>query len=290
MSEYVILTDSASDLPDKYAVSNNLVVLPLKFYFNSQEYYNYLDFSQMSAKEFYQMLRENNYAKTSQVNVADFKKAFTEILKEGKDIVAVLLSSGLSGTFNSAEVAKEEVLKKFPDRQIYLVDSKTGSLGEGLVVNEAVQFKKAGKTCEETYRHLKQFKYHVASLFTHDDLTHLKKGGRIGIFTYWLGTALRIKPIITADNEGKLNPRTKVLGRKKSLRNLAERVIETYDSNFGNTIYISHADCEEEALQVKTEIENRLNLKVSLVHMMGPVIGAHGGPGTVAVFYPVKER
>lgn len=159
-----------------------------------------------------------------------------------------------------------------------------------MIVDRAVKLKNEGLSIDENFEKLQKFRYHVAHLFTHDDLIYLKEGGRIGSIVYRLGATLRIKPIITADDEGKLRLRHNAFGRKKSISMLTKRVIQTFDSNYGDEIFISHADSLEEATKVKEELEANLDAKVTIMHMMGPVIGSHGGPGTIAIFYPVEKR
>lgn len=288
--DFVIVADSSCDLPHEYAVKHNITVLPLKFTLGGKEYLNTLDFKSMPIKEFYDRLRNGEHAKTAQVNVGEFYKAFKHILEEGHDILAILLSANMSGTFNSANIAKHQLLEEFPDRNIILVNSISGSLGTGLIIDEALRLKSEGKNIFEIEEYLNEFKYHVMCIFTHDDLSHLQAGGRIGKFSFWLGTALKIKPIISADDNGELKPRHKVLGRKRSLKILLERVVELYDSSYSDKIFISHCDAEEETNEFVKELENRLNIKVSMIHHIGPVIGAHGGPGTIAAFFTAKER
>lgn len=291
MKQFKIIIDSSSDLPHEYALKHDLTVLPLKFSFDGNEYLdNTLDFASMSSDTFYKRLREGSHAKTAQVNIGEFYNAFKAILEQGHDILAVLLSAELSGTFNSASVAKEQLLEEFPERKIILVNSISGSLGIGLLIDEAVRLKEKNHTLEEIKESLEVFKHHIMCIFTHDDLSHLQAGGRIGKFSFWLGTALKIKPIISADDEGKLKPRHKVLGRKKSLKLLLDKVVELYDPTYSEKIFISHGDCLEETMKFVEELELRLNTKVNLINIMGPVIGAHGGPGTVAVFFTTKQR
>ena len=287
---YVIVTDSASDLPNEYAIKHNLTVLPLKFSCGEDYLDNTLDFKSMSPETFYQRLRDGEHAKTAQVNVEEFYQSFKKILENDQDILAILISTNLSGTFNSANIAKEQLKEEFPNRKIVLVNSISGSLGIGLLVDEAIRLKEEGKSLEENEAYLNTFKHHVMCIFTHEDLSHLQAGGRISKFSFWLGSALKIKPIISADDNGDLKPRNKVLGRKKSLKVLQDRVVDLYDPTYSKKIFISHGDCIEETNKFVQELEERLNTNVDLVHMMGPVIGAHGGPGTIAVFFTTKER
>lgn len=288
--DFIIVADSACDLPHEYAEKNNLKVLSLKFYLDEKEYLNTLDFASMPAEEFYGRLRNGEHAKTAQVNSQEFYEAFKEILESGRDVLAILISAALSGTFNSANIAKQQLQEEYPDRNIILVDSISGSLGAGLVVEEAVEWKAKGKDIFQIEKHLNKFKHHVVHIFTHDDLSHLKAGGRMGTLLYWVGTALRIKPIISADDDGKLKLRHKVIGRKKSLRILLDRIVEFFDPSISDKMVIGHCDCLEETNQFVYELETRIKRKVTLVHMIGPVIGAHGGPGTIAAFFTAKAR
>lgn len=290
MKNYQIMTDSASDLTPEYVEKNNVTVLSLKYYFGDEEYTNYLDYRDLSAKKFYDKLREKEIPKTSQVNIEQFKAGYEKILKEGKDILVVTLSSGISGTYNSAKMAKKEMLEKYPERKIFVVDSKSASLGVGLIVNKAVKLRDAGISIEEAFKEVEEFVPHVANVFTVDDLTYLRDGGRISGIVYLLGTTLRIKPILAASDEGEIKLRTNSFGRRKSLNSLVKRVVTTYEPNYGKEIFISHGDCLEDAIYVKNAIEKELNLEIDLINVMGPVTGTHGGPGILAVFYPVESR
>jgi len=289
MKEYVIVTDSACDLPAEYAEEKNLEVVSLKFNLKGKEYINDLAFTSMSAVEFYQHLRDGEASKTTQVNVDQFITVYKKILASGKDVLMITLSSGLSGTNNSARLAREIVLNDYPGSNIVLVDSLGGSLGEGLIAMEAIKMQESGKTIFENEAHLNRFKMHVVHVFTLEDLTHLALGGRIGKFSYWLGTALKIKPIITADDNGLLQPKNKVLGRKKSINMLVDHVVQTYTGIYNQDILIAHADCLEEAEKVASMIEEKIHVKPKL-NMMGTVIGSHGGPGTIAIFYTADKR
>lgn len=290
MKNYQIMTDSASDLTPEYVENNNVTVLSLKFYFGEEEYTNYLDYRDMSAKEFYDRLREKEIPKTSQVNIEQFKEGYEKILKEGRDILVVTLSSGISGTYNSAKVAKEEMLEKYPERKIEIVDSKSASLGVGLVVNKAVTLKDAGVSIDEAFKEIEAFVPHVANIFTVEDLIYLRDGGRIGGIVYRIGATLRIKPILAADDDGEIKLRTNSFGRKKSLNAIVKRVVTTYEPKYGKEIFLSHGDCLEDATYVKNALEKELDVKIDLVNVMGPVTGTHGGPGILAVFYPVENR
>lgn len=290
MKNYQIMTDSASDLTPEYVEKNNVTVLPLKFYFGEEEYINYLDYRDMSAKEIYDRLRNREIPKTSQVNIDQFKEGYEKILKAGQDILVITLSSGISGTYNSAKIASKEMLEKYPERKIHVVDSKSASLGVGLVVNKAVKLRDEDVLIDDAFKKLEDFVPHVANVFTVEDLIYLREGGRIGAVVYRIGATLRIKPILAADDNGEIKLRTNAFGRKKSLNALVKRVVSTYEPKYGEEIFLSHGDCLEDAMYVKNAIEKELNLTIDLINVMGPVTGTHGGPGILAVFYPVENR
>lgn len=289
MKEYQIITDSASDLPIEFVEKHNIIVLPLKFHFGEETYLDLPDSSEMPKEEYFKRLSAGEFSKTSQVTSYEYLKVFKEILKEDKDILVITLSSALSGTYDSALVAKKEALKKFSNSKIEIVDSKSGSSGVALVVNKAIKLKALNESLLAASKKLNEFVYHVAHAITFNTLDFLKQGGRIGAVAYILGSKLKIRPIVAADNEGKLKVRTNAFGRKRSINSVIKRTVRGYDENYGDEIYISHGDCLEEATIVKEAIEEQINAKVTLF-MMGPVIGSHGGPGTIAVFYPAKER
>lgn len=289
MKEYKIITDSASDLPIEFVEEHDLTVLPLQFHFGDETYNDYPDEREMKKEEYFKRLRNGEFPKTSLVNAASFFKAFEEVIKEGKDVLVITVSGVLSGTHNSALIAIDEALSLYPDAKIEIVDSKSGSLGEGLVVKQAINFKKEKMPLSEAKEKLDEFVYHVGHSMIFETLEFLKAGGRIGSVTYHVGSVLRIKPIISADDEGQLKQRSLAFGRKKSISAAIKRAVDGYDKEFGDEIFISHGDCLEEVTIIKEEIIKQTGAKV-WVQMMGPVIGTHGGPGTIAIFYPAKER
>ena len=214
MADYVIVTDSSCDLPDKLAKELEVVVLPLSFHMDGKDYRNYLDEREMPIGEFYSHIRAGELCITSAVNVNAYKSAMEPLLEQGKDILDIAFSSGLSATYSSAKIACEELAEKYPDRKVFAVDTLAASLGQGLLVSLAVEQKRAGKNIEELRDWVEQNKLHICHWFTVDDLNHLKRGGRISGATALLGTMLSIKPVMHVDDEGHLVPMGKVRGRR----------------------------------------------------------------------------
>lgn len=290
MNKFVIVTDSSTDLPNDVAVSLNLEVLPLKFIFGEDVFPNYLDNRSMDPKAFYDRIRQGELPTTSQINVSDYEEALSPILLSGKDVLILAFSSALSGTYNSARIAKEELEKKFPKRKIALVDTKAASLGEGLMVYLAAQEAKKGKSLEEVFKYVETIKLNVAHWFTVNDISHLKRGGRISGVAAFVAKAININPVLHVDNEGRLISRMKVVGRKKAVMSLFHKMKETYDPSLSKTVFISHGDDLEQALHLKDMIEKELDATVEIVNFVGPVIGAHSGPGTIALFFLATNR
>ncbi|MGI6787076.1 MAG: DegV family protein [Acholeplasmataceae bacterium] len=289
MYKYSIIINSSADLTEEVRKELDLVLAPLKFTIEGTEYINYLDYRSLDVKDFYEQMRSGKVATTSQLNVSEYVELIQKEFDKGKDVLILGFSSALSGTFNSARIAAE----LFEDHQqkVYLVDTKAASLGEGLIAYLAAMKRKEGYTIEKLYEYIEQIKYFVAHWFTVDDLMFLKRGGRLGGASAVIGSILGIKPILHVDIEGRLIPMGKVRGRKKALKTLVEKVAETHDPNLPKDVFISHGDDLEAALSVKERIEELgLGLKVKLINYVGPVIGAHAGPGTIAVFFFATQR
>lgn len=286
---YTILINSSSDLPQEIVDQFQLRVAPLKFVINNEIFPNYLDYHNLPVKDFYQRLRNGEMATTSQLNTVDYEEIIQEEFHRGNDVLILSFSSALSGSYNSARLAVEAMNGK--KHKVLLVDTKAASLGEGLIVYLAALQKQAGKTIDEVYHYVEELKLHIAHWFTVDDLMFLKRGGRVSGASAIVGSMLSIKPVLHVDNEGKLIPRLKVMGRKKAIQSLVDKVKETVDTSISNVVFISHADDEETALKTKEKIlELGLGLDVKVVHYIGPVIGAHSGPGTIAVFFAATHR
>lgn len=290
MSEYCLFTDSSCDLPSALADKMELRVAPLTATIGGADYVNYLDEREIKLAEYYRMLREKMPGKTSAVNVDVFLKMMTPELEAGRDILYLGFSTGLSGTYNAGEVAATELRAKFPDRKIYTVDTLCASMGEGLIDYLVWQKKQAGATIEEARDYAESIKLHVCHWFTVEDLHHLKRGGRVSAATAVVGTLLSIKPVMHVDDAGKLINMEKARGRNASLSRLVQIVAERADPPLSEqTVFISHGDCEAEAEKVAAMLKQK-GAKDVIVSVIGPVIGTHSGPGTMALFFLGKER
>lgn len=290
MHDYVILTDSNADLTPELVKELGVGVFPMEFTVEEQTYFNYPDERDLSSKTFYKMLRDGKNFKTVQGNSTRFCEFFEPYLKEGKDIVYIAFSSGLSGTYHSSTMAKKELLEKYPDRQIFISDSLAASMGEGLLVYHAVRQQRAGKTAEEVYQWVEEKKLHLCHWFTVEDLFFLKRGGRVSAATALVGTMLGIKPVLHVDDEGHLINVGKARGRRQSLLALLENMEKTCIKPEQQVVFISHGDCEEEAHWLAKQVKQKLHVKEVKIGYIGPVIGSHSGPGTVALFFLGSKR
>ena len=283
---YVLFTDSACDIhPDKLA-EWNVKMLPLAFLFTDTNV-EQKDHDEPIG-EFYKSMRAGRVAKTSCVNEDAFENAFTELLEAGQDILYLGLSGGLSVTPDNAKKVAARLAPKYPDRKIIAIDSLSASAGEGLFVYLAVKNRDAGMTLEENAEALRKEIPHVCHWFTVEDLVYLKRGGRVSAATALLGTALNVKPVLHVDNEGHLIKMTQVHGRKKSIKTLAEKLGQTIRPD--SPIFISNADCMEDAEMLRDLIKAECGMDVTLITSIGSVIGAHAGPGTLALFFMGSER
>jgi DegV family protein with EDD domain len=238
--------------------------------------------------EFYAQMRDGRVAKTSGVNQDTFENAFTPFLEAGKDVFYLAFSSGLSVTAQNGKHAAEALQEKFPERKIRVVDSLCASAGQGLFVYLAVQNRDKGMTIDENADAMEADKLHLCHWFTVEDLKYLKRGGRISTATALLGTALNVKPVLHVDNEGHLIKVTQTHGRKKSIRKMAEALGESIYPD--TPIFISHGDCEDDAQLLARILKEEYGKEVNLITFVGSVIGAHSGPGTLALFFRGKER
>lgn len=290
MNDYIIITDSCCDLTPTLADNSELTVIPLHLTIDGKEYRNMLDGSDIDSKTFYGKLRAGITATTSAVNPDVFNSVFEDALKEGKNILYLAFSSGLSSTYHASTIAAEELMQRYPDSKIYCVDTLAASLGQGLLVYLAAQKKKNGATIEEVRDFVEQNKLHLCHWFTVDDLNHLKRGGRVSATTALLGTMLNIKPILHVDDEGHLINVGKVRGRKASIESMLIHMKESAINPSEQTVFISHGDCEEDALALKEMVEKEFSPKQIEINTVGPVIGAHSGPGTLALFFLGDKR
>ncbi|MDO4344587.1 MAG: DegV family protein [Eubacteriales bacterium] len=287
---YVITTDTTTDLPEEYYQKHELQVLSLSYVLDGETYFR--GGKELSSGEFYAKMRNGSMPTTSQVNPENAKAVFEPIVREGKDIVHIAFSSGLSGSCNSARIAAEELMEDYPERKIYVVDSLCASLGEGLLVHKALQKKEEGLGAQELAQWCEEHRLNVIHSFTVDDLFHLYRGGRVSKVAAVVGTMISLKPVLHVNDEGKLIPLSKVRRRKKSLEALVDAMAEKQGSYAGKNdiVFISHGDCLKDAEYVKSLVQERFGIKEFIIHPVGPVIGAHSGPGTVALFFMGDHR
>lgn len=288
MGNFKIITDSSCDLTQELADELDLRVVPLSVLINDKEYVNYLDGREIGFPDYYEMLRRGMLGKTSAPNVYDFTSAMEDYLKEGMDILYLGFSSALSGTYNAGVIAADELRAKYPERKIITVDTLCASLGQGMLIYLAVKKKEAGASIEEVAEYVENTKLHLCHWFTVDDLNHLKRGGRVSAVAATFGTILNIKPVMHVDNEGCLIAVEKVRGRKASLNALLKMMNETVIDK--SVAFISHGDCYEEARALADKVREEVGIDNVKINYVGPVIGTHSGPGTMALFFLGKER
>jgi DegV family protein with EDD domain len=290
MKHFMITTDTTADLPESYIKEHEIGIMSLTY---TIEGVTYDREHPLDVKDFYTKMRAGSLPTTSQVNPESAKKVFSDIANENKsDILHIAFSSGLSGSYNSSRMAAEELAEEgFPYR-IIVVDSLCASLGEGLIVHKAAMMRENDATLEETVKWLEDNKLHVVHTFTVDDLNHLYRGGRVSKTAAVVGTIVNIKPILHVDNDGHLIPVAKSRGRKKSLNSL----VDTMEAQIGSfreqndIVFISHGDSLEDAQYVADLIKERFGIESFLIDYIGPTVGAHAGPGTIALFYMGENR
>lgn len=284
MREYVITTDNNADLPVEYYKEHNVGCMYFSY---TMDDVLYKQGSYMPEGEFYGKMRAGSMPTTAQVNPEEARLLFEPYLKEGKDILHIAFSSGLSGTYNSCRIAVAELREEYPDRIITIIDSLAASLGQGLLVYLTQKLKEEGADMQTAAEWAENHRKNIVHLFTVDDLNHLYRGGRVSKTTAVLGGMLNIKPILYVDDEGKLIPIGKVRGRKKSILELASLMDEKLGSHKDtcDTIFISHGDCLEDAKILAEKIKARYQINTEIINYVGSVIGAHSGPGTLALFF-----
>ena len=289
MENYKIITNTTADLPSAYIEENKLGLIYFNYIMDGE---SYGQDKELDWKEFYAMMREGKMPTTSQVNPQQFKDCFAKYLGEYNKLLYISFSSGLTGSCQNAILAAQELMEEHTDVEILVVDSKCASMGEGLFVHKALQMQKQGKTMRETADYLKALIPHLVHVFTVDDLNHLHRGGRVSKTAAIVGTLAGIKPLLHVDDEGHLIPIAKVRGRKKSLIELVnymEQKMGNYrDRN--DIVFISHGDAFEDACFVRDEITKRFGIEKFMINNIGPTIGAHTGPGIIALFFEGESR
>ncbi len=293
MSDFILSCCSTADMPRSFFEERNVAYVCFHFNMDGKDYPDDLGES-MPFPEFYKRIEEGAQPTTSQVNVEEFTNFFEPFLKEGKDILHVSLSSGLSGSFNSASIAARDLMEKYPERTIKVVDSLGASSGFGVLMTYLADLRDEGKSLTEVYDWAEKNKLRVHHWFFSTDLTSYKRGGRISATSAMVGTLLGICPLLNMDNEGHLIPRKKIRTKKKVIEELVNMMKEHVEDgpDYKGYCYISNSACEEDAEKVRDLVEAYcLNLKGKvLINSIGTVIGSHTGPGTVALFFLGDER
>ncbi len=288
-SLFKISTDSNSDLPKDYVDQHRIGVVHLTCLFEGK---TYGENDQLDHSYFYEKMRSGSMPTTSQVNPEEAKEFFLELLKTTKEILHIAFSSALSGTYNSVRIAAEEIMEEYDDCKIVVIDATCASLGLGLLVHKAVMLREEGKSFDEVSQWVKENAGNLCHVFTVDDLNHLHRGGRVSKMTAVVGTIAGIKPLLKVDEEGKLVSYDKARGRKKSLVALVDYMESHMGSRASENdiVFISHGDALEDATFVSELIDERFGKKEYLIHTIGPTIGAHSGPGTIALFFLGEKR
>jgi DegV family protein with EDD domain len=287
---FKIVTDSSANLTDELIIQNDIEVISLIFRVGDKEQYSFIKGEETNIKQYYEMMRNGETITTAQLSMTPCREIFESILKHGEDVLYIGFSSALSGSFNVADMVARELQEEYPQRKIFSVDSLCASMGQGLLVYHAALLKNEGKSIEEVRDWLINNRLNLCHWFTVADLAYLKKGGRISATTALLGTIMNIKPILHVDDEGKLVPTGKVRGRRQSLDELVNQMKLTCINPEEQMIFISHGDCMDDALYVEKLVREKMNVKDVIINYVDPVIGAHSGPGTIALFFIGSKR
>ena len=286
---YVITTDTCCDLPKDYLKEKEIEEVSLYYNMNGSVYGND---QEMDIKEFYDRMRGGEMPTTMAANPEELEEMFEKYLRAGKSVLHLAFSSELSSSCGNAMVAARELNEKYTDNKVIVIDTLAASLGQGLMVYKAEELRQNGKTIDETAKWLEENKLHFCHQFTVDDLNHLYRGGRVSKLTAVAGTIIQIKPILHVSDEGKLVPIGKARGRKKSLTALVDNMQRTMGSyrDKNDIVFISHGDALEDAEYVANLVKERFGIEKFLINPVSPTIGAHSGPGTIALFYMGEKR
>lgn len=289
-NDYVLITDSSCDIPDYLAKELDLTIIPMTFVIDGKEYKDYPDHREMDIKEFYENQRKGVVGTTAALSPADLCDFFEPYLKEGKDVFYLAFSSGLSSTFRNSELAAQELSERYPERKIVTVDSLSASLGEALLAYYCVQKKRDGMSIEDLEQWVISNRGKLCHWFTVDDLFHLKRGGRVSAVAAVFGSALNIKPVMHVDDEGHLVAVSKVRGRRQSIDAIVKKMEETAINPREQMVFICHGDTEDDALYLEKQVREKMKVKDVVINDIGPTIGTHSGPGTIAVFFMGTQR
>lgn len=289
MSKFVITTDSSSDLPVSWLQEHGVESISLSYILDEVAYGGQ---NELDPKDFYDLMRSGKMPTTNACNPEDAKDLFLRHVEQGEEVLHLAFSSGLSASCNNTRLAADEVMEEHPGAKVVVVDTLAASLGEGLLVYYAVKMRDQGATLEETVQWLEENRLHLCHEFTVDDLFHLHRGGRVSKAVAIVGTLINVKPVMHVDDEGHLTPVCNARGRKKSLNKLVEHMAERmadYDG-VNDTVFISHGDSLQDAEYVAGLVREKFGIQDILINYVSPTIGAHSGPGTIALFYMGSHR
>lgn len=281
MKEYQIFTDATSDLNEDL---ETVKIIPMNVEIGDKEYV-YGPQGNISCSEFYGLQKQGKYASTSQINVLEYEKYFEEALKEGKDVLYISFSSGMSGTYQTACLCKKELEESYPDNRIICIDSLCAAVGEGLLIKEVDKKKREGMSMDELVDWVENNKMNLCHWFTVDNFDHLKHGGRVSAVAATLGNTLNIKPLLRVDEEGKLRVVKKIRGRHKAMAAQVECIVKTWSPEISKSVVIGHGDDLKAAEELKEYVENKLPDAEIYISDIGPIIGAHTGPGVMVLAF-----
>ena len=287
---FAIVTDSCANLLDETVDKYDISVLPLTFMSDGQTFTSYNREEKSNLASFYKMMREGKVFTTSLPNLNDSKETLAKLLDDGQDILFMAFSSALSGTYTAIDLIAKELRAAYPNQKILTIDTLAASLGQGMLVWNAATIREDGASIEEVYKWVEDNKLNVAQWFTVDDLMYLYRGGRVSKTAAFAGTMLNIKPVLHVDDMGHLVPKEKVRGRKKSIEALLAHMEKTIKQPYTGKVLITHGDCIEDAEHLKAMIQEKFNVAEIYINYVDPVIGAHSGPGTLALFYMASSR
>ena len=285
MKPFTIVADTSCDLPPEYLKKHNIQMLPIPFSLDGADHKTG-DWQNISDKEFYNALRNGGVAKTTLINPDVYLESFEKYAKQGEDALYIILSSGLSGTYQSSQIAFAQVKEAYPNCNIYPIDSIGATSINGLLVLLAAKKREEGLSAQETAAWIEEKKHSIVGIFTVDDLMYLQRGGRIGTLAAVGGSVLRIKPVLNVQSDGTLAVKNKVRGRMAALKLMVSQLKDSIASDSVlNTVIIPHTDCEEDALKLSEMVKEAVDVREVIIVSMGPVIGAHVGPGAIAVVF-----
>ena len=290
MSSFSIITDTGCDMPAALAEKLGIKAVPLKVIIGGKSVDCSLSHLDIGNKSFYDLIRSGVDVKTASPSIDDYERYFRKELECGKDILYIGFSTGLSGAYNVSRIAAEELSEEYPERQILTLDSLSASMGQSLLLHYVVQKQREGATLQETYDYAESLRHHVCHWFTLDDLNHLKKGGRISAAKAIVGSVMNIKPVLKVTPEGKLEIAYKARGKKLAIAKLVEQMGEYFYPDGNDIVFINHADCPEDADLLARSITKNYGITNFVISEIGPVLGAHSGPGALALYYLGKEK